>query len=131
MTKKNLKQEMGAVMTKFQAIVMNPNDNVGTVVEPIAGSVIVCVNISGQIKCIQAVEKIPLGHKLALCDIVVGDSIIKYGEIIGLATRSITAGQHVHIHNLESCRGRGDKQEAEHDKTLECVCDQDVASGRD
>jgi altronate dehydratase small subunit len=38
-----------------------------------------------------------------------GDSIIKYGEVIGVATREIAPGQHVHVHNLESRRGRGDK----------------------
>lgn len=34
--------------------------------------------------------------------------VIKYGEIIGKASVEIRKGQHVHVHNLESLRGRGD-----------------------
>jgi len=45
-------------------------------------------------------DSIPLGHKIALGDIAEGEPIIKYGEIIGKATRNITSGQHVHIHNV-------------------------------
>ena len=96
-------------MANFQAIVMNPQDNVATVVEPIACGATVGVNIGGQTVSIQAAEKIPLGHKLSIREIAAGDSIIKYGEVIGLATQPIITGQHVHVHNLESCRGRGDK----------------------
>lgn len=47
---------------------------------------------------------IPLGHKFALTDIPSGASVIKYGEIIGVATRPIRAGAHVHLHNLQSLR---------------------------
>ncbi len=35
----------------------------------------------------------------------------KYGQVIGRATKDIEAGGHVHVHNLESTRGRGDKAE--------------------
>ncbi|MDA8205400.1 MAG: fumarylacetoacetate hydrolase family protein [Thermaerobacter sp.] len=51
---------------------------------------------------------IPFGHKLALGSIPQGGAVIKYGEIIGLASCPIEPGEHVHIHNLESRRGRGD-----------------------
>jgi hypothetical protein len=30
----------------------------------------------------------------------------KYGECIGVATADIAAGSHVHVHNMESRRGR-------------------------
>ena len=36
-------------------------------------------------------------------------AVRKYGEIIGLATKDIQQGEYVHVHNIESCRGRGDK----------------------
>ena len=45
-------------------------------------------------------ETIPLGHKIALGTIYRGKPIIKYGEIIGEATRNIARGQHVHTHNV-------------------------------
>jgi altronate dehydratase small subunit len=37
-----------------------------------------------------------------------GDDVVKYGEIIGRATADIAKGEHVHVHNIESLRGRGD-----------------------
>lgn len=47
-------------------------------------------------------EAIPRGHKIALRDIAAGEHILKYGEVIGMATCDINAGQWVHVHN---CRG--------------------------
>ena len=41
-------------------------------------------------------------------DIKKGTPIIKYGETIGLATEDIKEGDHVHVHNVEGLRGRGD-----------------------
>lgn len=51
---------------------------------------------------------IPYGHKIALVAVARGASIIKYGQVIGRATADIAPGDHVHVHNLESLRGRGD-----------------------
>jgi altronate dehydratase small subunit len=53
-------------------------------------------------------QEIPLGHKFALWAIAKGDEILKYGTIIGRATRDISPGEHVHVQNVESMRGRGD-----------------------
>ena len=36
----------------------------------------------------------------------VGDAILKYGQVIGIASAPICAGDHVHVHNLQSQRGR-------------------------
>ena len=49
-------------------------------------------------------EAIPLGHKLALKDFAVGDTVIKYGCEIGRVVQPIRAGQHVHVHNLKTKR---------------------------
>ena len=43
-----------------------------------------------------------LGHKLALRPITAGETILKYGVPIGSATRDISAGEHVHVHNMKS-----------------------------
>ena len=43
---------------------------------------------------------IPAGHKVAVVDIAVGAPVRKYGEVIGVATAPIRAGEHVHTHNL-------------------------------
>jgi altronate dehydratase small subunit len=37
-----------------------------------------------------------------------GDDVIKYGEVVGRTTATINIGDHVHVHNVESLRGRGD-----------------------
>jgi altronate hydrolase len=47
-------------------------------------------------------EAVPRGHKLALIDLPAGTEVRKYGQPIGLATRDIAAGEHVHEHNLSS-----------------------------
>ena len=49
-------------------------------------------------------QAIPLGHKLALKDFVVGDTAIKYGCEIGRIVQPVRAGQHVHTHNLKTKR---------------------------
>lgn len=54
-----------------------------------------------------------LGHKLARRAITKAEKIIKYGAPVGRATRAIAAGEHVHLHNMESdyiaFAGRGGK----------------------
>ncbi|WP_373458652.1 UxaA family hydrolase [Sphingomonas faeni] len=42
------------------------------------------------------------GHKVALVDIPADAAIVKFGFPIGLATRAIGAGEHVHSDNLET-----------------------------
>lgn len=45
---------------------------------------------------------ISLAHKVAAAPIAVGEAVLKYGMKIGRATRAIAAGEHVHVHNMES-----------------------------
>ena len=47
-----------------------------------------------------ALDDIPFGHKIALCDIKEGENIIKYGNPIGHAKCDIKKGNHIHSHNL-------------------------------
>lgn len=54
-------------------------------------------------------ENIDIFHKIAIEDIKKGEICYKYGEIIGDALEDISKGEHVHVHNIESTRGRGDK----------------------
>ena len=50
----------------------------------------------------QVTEKIPVGHKFALRDIAEGEMIVKYGVVIGRATKPISAGSWVHLHVMRS-----------------------------
>lgn len=43
---------------------------------------------------------IPPGHKLATQAIAAGQPVLRYGQIIGVATQAIAPGHHVHSHNL-------------------------------
>jgi (2R)-sulfolactate sulfo-lyase subunit alpha len=52
----------------------------------------------------KATMDIPLGHKVALRDFKVGDTVIKYGCDIGKVVQPIKAGDHVHVHNVKTKR---------------------------
>jgi (2R)-sulfolactate sulfo-lyase subunit alpha len=52
----------------------------------------------------KAAQNIPLGHKIALIDASKGDKVVKYDESIGIVSRAIKKGQHVHTHNLKTAR---------------------------
>jgi (2R)-sulfolactate sulfo-lyase subunit alpha len=52
----------------------------------------------------KSAQAIPLGHKLALKDLSVGETVIKYGNEIGRVVKPIKAGQHVHVQNLKTKR---------------------------
>ncbi|WP_435170304.1 UxaA family hydrolase [Falsirhodobacter sp. 1013] len=47
-----------------------------------------------------AAEAIPAGHKVAIRPIAGGEAVLKYGQVIGVATQAIAAGAHVHVQNL-------------------------------
>lgn len=63
-------------------IIINEKDNVG-------------ITLTG-------VNDIPAGHKVALKDINKGEFVIKYGEVIGRASKDIKKGDWVHTDNLKS-----------------------------
>ena len=85
-------------------LVISERDNVATALEPLdAGRTI----RSGEAVIILG-EAIPRGHKVALRPIDKGQAVVKYGSAIGTASADILAGTHVHTHNVESTRGRGD-----------------------
>jgi (2R)-sulfolactate sulfo-lyase subunit alpha len=52
----------------------------------------------------KALQDIPLGHKIAMKDHKVEESVLKYGHDIGRVVADIKLGEHVHIHNLKTRR---------------------------
>ncbi len=87
-------------------LVHDESDNVGVaVVDLAAGSDCSGRNLTTN-RSLQAktAEEIPLGHKLALKDFAVGDTVTKYGCVIGKVVQSIKTGQLVHVHNLKTKR---------------------------
>lgn len=91
-----------------KAIVIQANDNVATMIEAVEAGDAVVTEGSARAVAVTAGEPIRLGHKIALMAIRKGEDVVKYGEVIGRATEDIAAGHHVHVHNVESLRGRGD-----------------------
>jgi (2R)-sulfolactate sulfo-lyase subunit alpha len=49
-------------------------------------------------------QDIPIGHKIALKDMAVGDTVVKYGIDMGKVVAPIKAGQHAHVHNIKTKR---------------------------
>lgn len=89
--------------------VINASDNVGTAVVS-AISQGDTVETNGELLNVRftALNAIAYGHKIAIKDIKQGETVLKYGLSIGTATKDIQQGEHVHTHNVESNRGRGD-----------------------
>ena len=96
-------------MAAFDAHCVTKEDNVAIVVRDVTEGETVAVHVGTEILKIAATTAIPAGHKIALRDFKKDESVLKYGEAIGVASTGITTGAHVHIHNLEGLRGRGDK----------------------
>jgi altronate dehydratase len=89
-------------MTKKIAIQITPNDNVVTVVEETSAGEDVQYMTPEGARQMTLVAAVPMGHKVAVCDIAVGQPVIKYAQPIGTASRPIRAGGHVHDQNVES-----------------------------
>ena len=87
---------------------MTRKDNVATAVADLEARSVARAICEG--RAIETVIKspIPFGHKYAIKRIREGEPIVKYGEAIGVSTKTIEEGEHVHIHNIVSLRGRGD-----------------------
>lgn len=94
--------------------VIDSKDNAGTVIGgDIAGAMQVPIvgGVGGAGGTLAVRQAVPYGHKVALIDMAAGADVIKYGVVIGRLARGVQRGDHVHVHNLESLRGRGDLDE--------------------
>jgi len=89
-----------------KAIQIDSKDNVATATGEVeAGRQVEVIGPDGRVILRPKVsEPIPFGHKLAIKPIKVGEHIIKYGEVIGVATRPIEAGTWVNTNNVGSAR---------------------------
>ena len=92
-------------MTNTDIIIHDEKDNVGVVV-------VDKITLNQNCNCwimendksvqIQSINEIPLGHKIAMVDLNVDDTILKYGHDIGKVVKSIKKGEHVHVHNVKT-----------------------------
>lgn len=80
--------------SSLSLIQLHPNDNVLIVRKPVSLGQEVA-EFGFRIRA-----QVPAGHKIALRTIEEGEPIVKYNTRIGLAARRISAGDHVHTHNV-------------------------------
>ena len=95
------------------ALKVNDKDNVATIFANgiTDGTEVEVRDKKGNSEIVKVIGDVPYGHKIAVRDITKGELIFKYGEEIGIATKDVKNGEYVHIHNLDSMRGRGDWKE--------------------
>lgn len=86
-----------------QTIRLNAADNVIIALKDLAGG----ATVPGL--DVPLAEAVARGHKIAVRPIAEGEKVLRYGQTIGIATRAIAPGEHVHVHNL----GMGGHAEAQ------------------
>ncbi|HYP15056.1 MAG TPA: altronate dehydratase family protein [Bryobacteraceae bacterium] len=78
------------------AIHLNESDNVAIARVPLApGQSLKVDGITVDLR-----NPVPAGHKVALRALAAGDTIIRYGQVMGRARANISPGEHVHVHNV-------------------------------
>lgn len=85
---------------KILALVLDSKDNVATLLSDASKNDV--LTLKGKEGVLQLSEDIGFGHKAALKSINEGEEIIKYDQIIGVATKHIKPGEWVHLHNIRS-----------------------------
>ncbi len=89
---------MSAASLAKVAVHLAPSDNIAVATKPIAaGAEYVfdgtALRLPGAIK---------MGHKFAVRPIQAGETVLKFGQVIGFATRDIAIGEHVHVQNVKA-----------------------------
>lgn len=81
---------------EIMALQVASDDDVAVALTPLVpGQVVVLADCQ-----VTLVDAIAPGHKFAVHDITAGSAVRRYRAPIGVATRDIGAGQHVHSHNV-------------------------------
>jgi (2R)-sulfolactate sulfo-lyase subunit alpha len=91
----------------IHCVLHDPNDSVAVVVVegvkagmPLTGLIL----DEDRTIALDCAQDIPIGHKVALKDLRVGDTVIKYGVDIGKVVAPIRRGEHAHVHNIKTKR---------------------------
>ena len=88
-------------------VVHEDGDSVGTVVvEGVKSGATLNGWVMEQDRVVEmrTVSDIPIGHKIALNALQPGDTVMKYGVDIGKVVAPISAGEHLHVHNVKTKR---------------------------
>jgi altronate dehydratase small subunit len=86
-----------------RAIVLDPGDNVATLLD--SGREGEACTLEGErAGQVTLAQDVAFGHKVCISAMAAGANVLKYGQVIGRATRGIRVGEHTHVHNIESGR---------------------------
>jgi len=99
--------EKGSGWQGRRCICIDHADNTVTALEDLTCGEDVVFDPQKTPSVVTLLNDIPFAHKFARTRILKGEQILKYGEVIGVATSDIAPGEHVHIHNVESNRNAG------------------------
>ena len=78
------------------AIHLHASDNIAVARVPLSPGQQLRVNGYG----ITVRDAVPAGHKVALKPIGTGETVVRYGQVMGRARSAIEPGSHVHVHNV-------------------------------
>jgi len=87
---------------EINALLMDEKDNVVTCVKEVPAGELVVYRKGEEYCSLEAKEKIPYCHKIALESLAEGQDVIKYGELIGRTTVPVEKGHWVSHNNILS-----------------------------
>jgi len=88
--------QFGEVPLSDKAIIIHSQDNVAVAKTAIGFGTVLKLN-GTKVSVAQTVQP---GHKIALQPIPEGQPVVRYGQVIGLATENIAQGATIHVHNM-------------------------------
>ena len=91
---------------KHGILMHEPDDDVGVAVMDLKkGATVSALTLEGKpAGRVKLVDRVPLGHKVAMRELDAEQRVIKYGRPIGKAVKAIARGAHVHVHNVKTLR---------------------------
>src|SRR6476469_7939241 len=95
------------ILSVIHCVLHDPDDSVAViVVEGIRAGTALTGLILDEDRTIELEcrQDIPIGHKVALKDMAVGEAVIKYGVDLGEVVQPIRKGEHAHVHNIKTKR---------------------------
>ena len=91
-----------------KCILLHQKDNTITVLRDLSKGEALTIEDEEKREQIILRDSIAYAHKAARIYISKGSDVVKYGEVIGVATDNIEPGDHVHVHNVDSKRAKKD-----------------------
>ena len=88
----------------WDAVVLNPIDELATALRHLKAGEVVRFRVGDQPCELILKTDVALCHKFVVRDVVAGEKLRKYGEVVAGALEPIEAGAHAHVHNIKSLR---------------------------